>query len=253
MKGTEIGKIVLHEKIATDMYRIVVHLPRTAASIRPGQFLHVRIGKGYDPFLRRPFSPSRIDATKGEVEMIYRLVGRGTALLSEMRVGDFLDSLGPLGSTFTLDGNLLMVGGGVGIAPILYAAQEAEPGSVTALIGGRNADELFWRHYFPAHVENFHLTTDDGSMGHHGFVTDLVPELLATGKYTRVLTCGPEIMMKKVITLAAQAHIPCEVSLERRMGCGTGGCLACVVNAAQGGHYKACEDGPVFDSREVLL
>lgn len=253
MKGIEIGRITEHEQVAADMYRLVAELPRTAAAIRPGQFLHVRVGRGYDPFLRRPFSPSRVDAEKGLVEMMYRVVGRGTDLLRYRPVGSELDSLGPLGSTFTLDGKLLVVGGGVGIAPIMYATQVAAPGAVTAIIGGRNADELFWRHYFPAHTGQLLLTSDDGSLGHHGFTTDLVPDLLATGEFTRVLTCGPAIMMKKVAALAEAAGVPCEVSLERRMGCGTGGCLACVVDTPDGMHRKVCDDGPVFDSREVVL
>lgn len=252
MRQIEVGYIEAHERVSTDMYRMVVALPQMAKQIRPGQFIHVRVS-GYHMFLRRPFSPSRVDVQAGTIEMIYRVVGRGTEWLRTLCVGSALDCLGPLGSTFHLDGKLLVVGGGVGIAPVLYAAWEASQQEVVAVIGGRHRDELFWRDYFPPNIGALHLATDDGSIGLHGFTTDIVADLLMKTNFDRVLTCGPEIMMKKVAELAHVANIPCEVSLEQRMGCGTGGCLACVVDMMDGTHRKVCTDGPVFDSREVLV
>lgn len=253
MKQAEIGRVLLNEKVGPDMWRLVAELPETVAIVRPGQFVHVRVGGMWDPFLRRPFSPTRVWRERGEMELIYRVVGRGTAGMTELRQGDKIDSLGPLGSVFTPTEDVVMVGGGVGIAPMVFAANEMKTRRCRVVIGGRNKDELFWQDLFPATGVELRLCTDDGSVGHHGFVTDVLPELLAVDRPERVFTCGPEIMMIKVAEIAERVGVPCEVSLERRMGCSTGGCLACVCDARGGGHYKVCQDGPVFDSREVRL
>lgn len=253
MRKSEIGRVVCTEAVAPATYRLVMELPELAAAVRPGQFLHLRTASGRDPLLRRPFSPSRVWPERGEVEIIYRVVGRGTELLSRLRCGDSADVLGPLGSTFTLAGDLLLVGGGVGIAPLLYAAQVADPTRTTVIIGGRNEEELFWRHLFPQNLRGLLTATDDGSFGHHGFGVELVPEALAVRHFDRVLTCGPTPMMRKVTELCAAAGIACEVSLERRMGCGTGGCLACICDKRAGGHAKVCQDGPVFAAEEVYV
>lgn len=249
----ETGRVTGQRKIAPDLWQLRLALPQIAATIRPGQFIHLRRAGMSGLLLRRPFSPSRVDAAAGIVEMVYRVVGRGTREMTHWTDGTPVDVLGPLGTTFTLDGRLLMVGGGVGIAPLMYASQECAPGSVTALIGGRNRAEMVWAELFPAGVTDIRIATDDGSLGYHGYVPELVPALLAEGGYTRVLTCGPPVMMHAVVRMAEAAGVACEVSLERRMGCGTGGCLACVCDRRGGGHAKVCLDGPVFDSREVRL
>ena len=227
----ETGRVTVQREVGPQMWQMQLTLPQIAATIRPGQFIHLRRGSGQDPLLRRPFSPSRVDPVTGTVELIYRVVGRGTEDMTYWQAGTAVDVLGPLGSTFTLGGRILMVGGGVGIAPLMYAAQNCAPDTVT----------------------DIRIATDDGSVGHHGYVPELVPALLEGGEYTRVLTCGPPVMMRAVAALAEAAGIPCDVSLERRMGCGTGGCLACVCDRRRGGHAKVCVDGPVFDSREVRL
>jgi len=249
----ETGRVTAQRQVGPQMWQMRLALPRIAAAIRPGQFIHLRRDGAHEPLLRRPFSPSRVDAATGTVELMYRVVGRGTAAMTQWADGTAVDVLGALGTTFTLDGRLLMVGGGVGIAPLMYAAQECAPETVTALIGGRNRDEVFWSELFPPAVTDIRIATDDGSIGHHGYVPELVPALLESGAYTRVLTCGPAVMMRAVAAMAEAAGVPCEVSLERRMGCGTGGCLACVCDRRGGGHAKVCLDGPVFDSREVRL
>ncbi len=249
----ETGRVTVQREVGPQMWQMQLTLPQIAATIRPGQFIHLRRGSGQDPLLRRPFSPSRVDPVTGTVELIYRVVGRGTEDMTYWQAGTAVDVLGPLGSTFTLGGRILMVGGGVGIAPLMYAAQNCAPDTVTALIGGRSREEMFWADLFPDTVTDIRIATDDGSVGHHGYVPELVPALLEGGEYTRVLTCGPPVMMRAVAALAEAAGIPCDVSLERRMGCGTGGCLACVCDRRRGGHAKVCVDGPVFDSREVRL
>lgn len=250
----EKGRIFRHELVGPSIWRMVIELPRTAALARPGQFIHVKVN---DPsrILRRPISIAGADKSKGQIEIIYRVVGEGTRLMSMMKEGDVIDSLGPLGSAFTIgDGEILGVGGGVGIAPILFTARRAKPGQMTVVIGGRNKDEVFWKDLFPKNLKKLIVTTDDGSYGIKGFTVGVIPEVYKTQSIERTIVCGPAIMMRKTAELAEAAGVDCEVSLERRMGCGTGTCMACVCDRRDGkGHYKVCADGPVFNSKEVVL
>ncbi len=249
----EKGIIRLHEKVGPDVWRMQIELPLTAKDAKPGQFIHVKVGDS-SKLLRRPISIAGAEAGKGLVEIIYRIVGEGTELLSRMKVGDRLDSLGPLGTHFSMNaGHIVGVGGGVGIAPILFMARRAEAKQMTIVIGGRNKEEVFWKDFFPKNVKQLIVTTDDGSYGIKGFSVSVLPELFAKEKVDECCICGPEIMMRKAAEMAADAGIYCEVSMERRMGCGTGTCLACVCDKANGGHYKVCLDGPVFDAKEVVL
>lgn len=249
----ERGPIRRHELVGPSVWRMEIELPRTSREAAPGQFINIKIPDSAK-LLRRPISIAGTDPGRGITEIFYRVVGEGTEALSRMRAGDVIDSLGPLGHGFTLpDGHLVGVGGGVGIAPILFASRRAAAGAFTAVIGGRNKDEVFWKDYFPKTLRELIVTTDDGSYGIKGFSISVLPDLFAKGDVTEVLTCGPGIMMKKVAEAAEAAGIRCEASLERRMGCGTGGCLACVAEKTAGGHVKVCKDGPVFDTKEVLL
>lgn len=150
-------------------------------------------------------------------------------------------------------GHIVGVGGGVGIAPILFMARYAKRGQMTVVIGGRNKEEVFWKDLFPKTLKQLIVTTDDGSYGIKGFSVSVLPELFAEEQVDEACICGPGIMMKTAAQMAADAGIYCEVSMERRMGCGTGTCLACVCDKVDGGHYKVCLDGPVFNAREVCL
>ncbi len=250
----EKGVIRRHELVGPSIWRMEIELPRTAREARPGQFINVKIP---DPskLLRRPISIAGTDPGRGTVEIFYRVVGSGTEILSRMRVGETIDSLGPLGNSFTFPaGHMVGVGGGVGIAPMLFASRRADPGQMTIVIGGRNKEEVFWKDFFPISLRRLVVTTDDGSYGIKGFSIAVLPDIFAEGDVKEVITCGPGIMMKKVAELAEASGIRCEASLERRMGCGTGGCLACVADKRDGtGHYKVCADGPVFDTKEVVL
>lgn len=249
----EKGAIRRHELVGPSIWRMEIELPRTAREAQPGQFIDVKINDA-SRLLRRPISIAGTIPGRGLVEIIYRVVGAGTEALARMRVGETVDCLGPLGNHFTIpEGHFVGVGGGVGIAPMLFAARRAKPGTMTVAIGGRNKEEVFWKDFFPKTLRELIVTTDDGSYGVKGFTVAVLPEVFAKGDVEEVITCGPGIMMKKVAELAEAAGIRCEVSLERRMGCGTGGCLACVADKKEGGHYKVCKDGPVFDTKEVVL
>lgn len=250
----EKGAIRRHELVGPDIWRMEIELPRTAGEAVPGQFINIRVPDGLH-ILRRPISIAGTYPGRGIMEIFYRVVGRGTEILSHMKVGDVIDCLGPLGRGFTIpDGHIVGVGGGVGIAPILFTARRTKPGQMTVAIGGRNKEEVFWKDFFPQTLKELIVTTDDGSCGIRGFAIAALPDIFARGPVAEVVTCGPGIMMRKTAELAEAAGIPCEASLERRMGCGTGGCLACVCDRRDGkGHYKVCLNGPVFNTKEVIL
>ena len=199
--------------------------------------------------MRRPLGIA--STIGGKVKIFYRVVGRGTEFLSTRKVGERLNILGALGNGFTpSDGKVLLVGGGMGLAPLLCAAEKFNS---DVLIGGRNQSEvIFWQEEFKYFADEIFITTDDGSFGRKGFVTDLLPEVLATKNYASILTCGPEIMMRGVAKIAAEKNLPCEVSFEKRMACGLGACLSCSIDTVNG-RRKVCKDGPVFNAREVFL
>lgn len=249
----EKGVIRLHEKVGTDIWRMQAELPLTAKEAKPGQFVHVSVNDSCK-LLRRPISIAGKDPMKGLVEIIYRVVGEGTERLSYMKVGDKIDSLGPLGSSFSVNAtHIVGVGGGVGIAPILFLSRKALPGQMTVVIGGRNESEVFWKDFFPKNMRKLIVTTDDGSCGIKGFSVSVLPDIFEKENINQVCVCGPGIMMKTTAEMAEKFGIYCEVSMERRMGCGTGTCLACVCDKTKGGHYKVCLDGPVFNAGEVIL
>ena len=212
----------------------------------------VRSSNTMDPLLRRPLSIAGADPRQGTLTLIYRIVGRGTQLMQSLSVGTTLDVMGPLGRGFDLSvRNLLLVGGGIGLAPLLFAAERCCPHPVDVLAGGRTKDELFWTELFRHSCQNVHVTTDDGSLGICGTCADALPELLANGRYGGVLTCGPRPMMMRVAALAKSAGVPTQVSLEEHMACGVGACLACTCGAADGKSRQVCKDGPVFWAEEV--
>ena len=168
--------------------------------------------------------------------------------------GDTLDCLGPLGEPFVTSKNMLLVGGGVGIAPMLCIASHLQKGEeAQVILGFRNESETFWADLFKDTPVQVHITTDDGSVGTKGFPTAIMPDLINANSFTSVMTCGPMPMMKGVAQVAKELDVPCQVSLEERMGCGTGGCLGCACDGAGGKRYKVCKDGPVFPAEEVFF
>ena len=246
------GQVLVNETITPVVKHMVIHVPDIARQVTPGQFVMVRPPEGKN-FLRRPFSVSDTDSAAGDIILIYRIIGRGTAEMADMKPGDIMSVEGPLGHGFSIpEGRALLVGGGVGIAPLIFLARSC-PVKPFVLIGGKNESEVFWTRFLEPYAEKVFVTTDDGSVGKKGFTIDLMPEVRATEKVTAVSTCGPGIMMRGVAQLAREHDIPCEVSMESRMGCGIGVCLGCTFEGQVSHHRrKVCADGPVFPAEEVF-
>lgn len=246
------AQVVEQGAIANDVFKLVLAVPEIARITRPGQFVHIRLNDTFEPLLRRPFSIADCDAGNGTLTLIYRVVGRGTALMTRLKPGDSLDSMGPLGNGFTLTGKRpLLIGGGMGLAPLVMLAKTFCSCPATLLMGGRNEQELFWSSVFAGVCPNIHTTTDDGSVGHRGFTVDLLPELLDTNNFDAVYGCGPHAMLKGVAEIAARHGVSCQVSLEEYMACGVGACLSCTCAGSSGKRHKVCTDGPVFRAEEV--
>lgn len=247
--ATVIGQRVLN---ATTKL-IEVYAPEIAKTAVPGQFVNVQVCKNTAPLLRRPFGVAGVNADNGTFIMIYRIIGEATHILAEVCSGDKLSIVGPLGHGFAMEAERpLLVGGGLGLAPLLYLAEGfcAQNKPIEILMGGRSEEELFWTDLYEDICQNIHITTDDGSCGVQGTVIALLPQLLDSGKYDCVYVCGPVPMMQAVAEVAAEKNIKCQVSLEKYMACGLGACLSCSCSGI-GKRLKVCTDGPVFWAEEV--
>lgn len=253
MKYMKNVPVVGHTQISHDTYKLVIQDAQMAAVTMPGQFAQLKPSGALAPLLRRPISVADVDAAAQTITFIYRVIGDGTKVLTALEAGQSLDIIGPLGKGFSLNAKkALLVGGGVGIAPLIYLSRALCGGNNQVLLAGRNSRELFWQSEFKNSCEKIHITTDDGSLGVKGNALALLPELLASGEYDFVYTCGPIPMMQGVAKLAEQHGIACEVSLEKYMACGLGACLSCSCAGKSGKRVKVCTDGPVFPSTEVI-
>ncbi|KYZ77369.1 dihydroorotate dehydrogenase [Anaerosporomusa subterranea] len=240
-----------HIWLAPDVRLLVLHAPELAQQAKPGQFVHIRIGSTQDPLLRRPISICQADPEEMSITLVYRIAGRGTQMLAEAKIGDMLDCLGPLGHGFSLNSERpLLVGGGMGLAPLVFLAQQLCPRRVSIVMGGRSKQELYWTDLFESLCDNIHITTNDGSLGRQGVTLDMLPELLADGDYDRIYACGPRPMLEGVVRAAQAYGIPSELSLEEHMACGIGACLVCTCDTV-GGRKKVCSDGPVFPGEDI--
>ena len=257
------------------------HAPELATGSRAGQFVHVRTGDLSGLVLRRPFSINTADPATGTITIHYRTIGRGTEWFTHLRAGDPVDMLGPLGRPFEVDPrsrHLLLVAGGLGMAGVRYLADEALRAGrqVTLLFGAAGAREVYPSSLLPDEVE-YVIATDDGSVGHHGFVTELVPNYEAWADQS--FACGPAPMLAALARLAVgrreRLGVAClgrkrgggkadptgspaarrkaflQVSMEQNMGCAVGACLGCVIMGTNGQPQRVCREGPVFAAEEV--
>ena len=220
--------------------------------IRGGQFVNVRVDGCEKAYLRRPISIHDVDYQKNTIDLLIQEKHEGTKTLCALPVGAKVNMVLPLGNGFTLpekDDNVLLVGGGIGIAPLLYFAKKCNYlQNINFLLGGRTQDDLMLLNRFKDEGDVF-ITTNDGSMGEKGFVTD--HSLWKTMKINKIYACGPMPMMKAVAKVAREKGIWCEVSLENQMACGIGACLCCVENTKEG-NLCVCKEGPVFNIERLL-
>ncbi len=253
-------QLIRREQVAPGYYLLEFDCPQIAASAQPGQFVHIRVTGDWDPLLRRPFSVMRTNEAEGSFQVLTRTVGRGTQMLAEAQPGTEFDIMGPLGNGFALpgpEGEVVLVAGGSGVAPLIFLATVLhEPESyryVRGLFGARSSDDLACWLEFSGVCDEFNAITEDGSVGEQGLVTDFLPPQLEQGAKC-VYACGPALMLAEVAGECRGAGIPCYVSMEQRMGCGVGACLGCVIPTHASGtqrYQRVCKDGPVFDAEVV--
>jgi dihydroorotate dehydrogenase electron transfer subunit len=261
------ARVLENRRLSSDYNVLSLEAPAIAEATAPGQFVMVKPGRGIDPLLRRPFSVFEVLRDNGRpvgVSILSKRVGMTTSQIFEAGTGDRVQCLGPLGRPFTLPdppAEVWMVAGGVGLAPFWTVAGTLAARGVpmTLFYGGRRDADLFYLDVFEQFGATLALSTEDGSRGDRGRVTVPLERALAArgpGRDVRLQACGPEPMLAAVARLAARHGCPCEVSVERVMGCGLGGCYSCVVpvKTPMGGahHVRSCIGGPVFDAATLV-
>lgn len=252
-------KIIRLVQLAPVIYKMTIESEQVSNSAVPGQFVNIKCCDGINALLRRPISICNVDKEVKTFDIVFQLKGKGTELLAAKQLGDTVDLLGPLGNNFDLDThyeNIAVVGGGIGIFPLLFILCRSKATKKSTYLGFRNKDFIVLEEEFRKASDEINITTDDGSEGIKGLVTDILENDLQKSKPDIIYACGPTPMIKQAVKLAQQYDIPCQVSMEQRMGCGIGACLvcACKTKSEDGWKYShICKDGPVFWSKDVIF
>jgi len=248
-----ICKILSKKELADGIYDFTLQNEAMAAAAMPGQFAHV-LADGFA--LRRPISICGIDKENGTLRLIMEVRGEGTAVLAGEE--DTLDLIAPIGNGFIMKDTtqpVILVGGGIGVPPLLEVSK-AYKHNARAILGFRSKNAMILHEDFKSNQTEVKITTDDGTYGQKGFVTDVLQTQIEIQKPAIIYACGPMIMLKKVAQLAQSQDIPCQVSLEQRMGCGIGACLSCACQTidrkGKEVYSHVCLNGPVFDSGKVV-
>jgi dihydroorotate dehydrogenase electron transfer subunit len=260
-------KILSRKEVVPNIYLMRLKAPEIAQDALPGQFIHIKCSKDNYPLLRRPFSIHRIDKEKGEIFILFQIVGEGTKLLAQRAVGDDLDIMGPIGNGFNIypeSRKIMIVGGGMGVAPLLALCEESmrQGKEVRVLIGALKKELVIGEESFKILGAKVDIATDDGSYQYKGLVTDLLEGTIKEGWLAdQIFACGLKLMLRKINEIALKVNIDYQVSLEERMACGIGACLGCVCKIKtkdkKEGKVKyefkrVCVDGPVFKASEVV-
>lgn len=260
----ERAEVIGNVRLADGLYLLGIYAPRTAKAIRPGQFVHLSVSNTTGHILRRPFSVYAAEPAQGVIDILYQVVGAGTEVMAHWKEGHGLDMISPIGRGWRYPAGTqraLLVGGGVGAAPLFMLCKDLVGRGIhtDVVLGASTADALVCRARYESLASDLlrlSYATDDGTLGRAGFCTSLVEDALQAARqsgrtYDYIGVCGPEPLMAIVARMAQDNGITCEASLERRMACGIGACLSCVVDTV-GGKRRACVDGPVFETRDVL-
>ena len=230
-------------EISEGVYRLSI---KGKFNVKPGQFFMLKIGEG-EPLLPRPISVYDVDEEK--ISFLYQIVGPGTKLLSKLKINEEVQIMGPLGNGFDVEkikGKIAVVSGGIGIAPLVYLIKKLTNCEVDLYAGFRTVD--YSVDSVEKNVNNIYLSTENGKIGHKGYITDIInPQ-----KYQTIICCGPEIMMKKVISMCKDAKVEVYASMETHMACGIGACLVCTCKT-KGGNKRTCKDGPVFNGKDLIF
>ena len=246
-------KVVENRRINDDYFVLTIEAPQILPELLPGQFVEIKVDGAPNTFLRRPISIYDIDEERNMISLLFLIVGEGTATLAGSGPGDSLNLIYPLGNSFTIaeEGPVLLVGGGVGVAPLLFLGKMLVRHGIAPdfLLGARSRLHLADLDKF-AELGSLNITTEDGTSGIKGLVTQH-PLFSGDWDYRVVYTCGPVGMMKAVASLAEAKGILCEVSLENTMACGFGACLCCIQETVRG-NVCVCTEGPVFNSKELV-
>lgn len=247
------------ETLAKDIYLLRIKSETISQNAVPGQFVNIKCSNGLEAYLRRPISICRVEPLENTFDIVYMNKGKGTNLLCCFSEGDSIDIMGPLGNGFTLpeeNEKIAVVGGGIGVFPLLYLLEKSKHTNKTAFLGFRTKEAIVLKDEFQKASNELVITTDDGSYGINDLIINPFIKWLKNEKPDRVYTCGPLPMMKAVAESCLAEGIFCEVSMEQRMGCGIGACLVCACKVKQGDDYNyahVCKDGPVFPAQQLIF
>ncbi len=231
---------------------------------KPGNFVHIKVSSNDHPLLRRAFSIHSVAKDKDSFEVLFKVVGKGTEILSKKSLGDILDILGPVGNSFAppkKGQEIMLVAGGIGIAPLWFLfthlLKKTHKNKLTFFVGAKSKNELLYAQKLKRTKARLIVATDDGSAGRKGLVTEVFLKEIKKINYNlqkvAVYSCGPQMMMKRMSQIASRLNLFCQISLETHMACGVGACWGCVVKQKDQTYKRVCVDGPVFDAREVEL
>lgn len=255
------AKLLKKEYLKDDIVKFSVEAIGIVKTAKPGNFIEIKVSETTYPFLRRPISIYNIKKDEGILEFIVQIKGEGTKLLCEKKNGDIIDIIGPLGfGTFKYEKyqNIAIIGGGIGVFPLYELAKEAKEAgkNINIYLGFRNKDYVVLEKEFKNVSNKLVVTTDDGSYGENGFAIKFLEEDLKNEKVDCIYSCGPLPMLRAIKELSIKENIPCQVSLEERMGCGIGACMGCSVKKANSSkenpqYFQVCKGGPVFSVKDV--
>lgn len=247
--------VMTNKEMAPGYYDLRLFSPEIAMTAQPGQFVHILCDQDRGFILRRPFSIARL--LSGNVfELLFQVVGKGTAILSKLQARQPVDVIGPLGCGFEISQGLskvVLVAGGIGVAPLIFLADVLTSRGIETYIlqGAATKKELLYFMDLRSTATRVLPVTEDGSLGRQGVVTDFLPAAIEKEKPQRIYACGPEQMLKKVAEVATEYKTPCQISLERRIACGLGACYSCVCQT-KSGYKRVCAEGPVFNAQEII-
>lgn len=263
MPVKELAKLIKKEQLKSNIFKFTMEAPEIVKDAKQGQFVEVRVTNRTEPFLRRPISIHNMDKESGKLEFIFQVKGEGTQILSRKQEGDEVDLLGPLGyGTFDFKDykKIAVLGGGIGTFPLYELCKNAknEGIEVNTYLGFRSKDFVVLENEFKGVSDNLIVTTDDGTYGESGFAINFLKDDIEAGKIDCIYACGPLPMLKALRELAIEKDLPCQISLEERMGCGLGACLGCAVRTADSTedepkYVHVCKQGPVFEANKVIL